>query len=122
MKQIISETDYKRIHTFLSEKKAIDGKNLTQRLTNALIIKEADMDAKIIRLNSYIEVQNLVLGKIIKLKIVMPDCVDLKTHQVSVLSPISLALLGYRERDLIQWKMPTGNTSFKILSVINESL
>ena len=120
MKPIISEMDYKMLYDLLTSQKTSVGKNLGQEIHSALIIKEEEMDKKIIRLNSYVEVQDLAHGKTIKLKIVLPDCVDLRNQQISVFSPLSVALIGYKENDLIPWTTPVGETSFKITKVINE--
>lgn len=120
MKPIISEMDYKLLYDLLTSQKTGAGKNLGQEINSALIMKEEEMDKKIIRLNSYVEVQDMVHGKKIKLKIVLPDCVDLKNQQISVFSPLSVALIGYKENDLIPWTTPVGKTSFKITKVLNE--
>lgn len=120
MKPIISEMDYKLLYELLTSQKNNIGKNLGQEITSALIVKEEEMDKKIIRLHSYVEVQDIIHEKKIKLKIVLPDCVDLKNQQISVFSPLSVALIGYKENDLIPWTTPLGETSFKITKVVNE--
>ncbi|MBL7931485.1 MAG: GreA/GreB family elongation factor [Bacteroidia bacterium] len=120
MKPIISEMDYKLLYDLLKSQKTSQGKDLGQEITNAKIVKDEDMDKKIIRLNSQVEVQEMANGKKIKLKIVMPDCVDLKNHRISVFSPLSVALIGYKENDLIPWTTTAGKTSFKIIKVLND--
>lgn len=120
MKPIISEMDYKLLYELLTSQKTGAGKSLGQEINTALIMKEEEMDKKIIRLNSYVEVQDMAQGKKIKLKIVLPDCVDLRNHQISVFSPLSVALIGFKENDLIPWTTPVGKASFKITKVLNE--
>ena len=120
MKPIISEMDYKLLYELLTSQKNNIGKNLGQEITSALIVKEEEMDKKIIRLNSQVEVQETANGQKIKLKIVMPDCVDLRNHQISVFSPLSVALIGYKENDLIPWNTPVGRSNIKIIKVVNE--
>ena len=119
MKPIISEIDYKILYNLLTTQSTNAGKDLGQEVARALIVQEEKMNKKIIRLNSYVEVKDEALGKVIKLTIVLPDAVDLKNRFVSVLSPLAVALIGYKENDLIPWKMPLGETSFKIIKVKN---
>ena len=119
MKPIISETDYKLLYTLLTSQLTNEGKPLGQEITKANIVKEEEMHEKTIRLNSYVEVKDAALGKVIKLTIVLPDAVDLKNKHISVLSPLAVALIGYKENDVIPWKMPMGETSFKIIKVLN---
>lgn len=120
MKPIISEIDYKLFYELLTSQQNNIGKNLGQEITNATIVKEEEMDKKTIRLNSYVEIEEVSNGKKIKLKIVMPDCVDLRNHRISVFSPLSVALIGYKENDLIPCTTPVGQTSFKINKVVND--
>lgn len=120
MKPVISEKDYKLLYELLRSQTTSQGKDLGQEITNAKIVKDEEMNKKIIRLNSNVEVQEMANGKKIRLKIVMPDCVDLKNHRISVFSPLSVALIGYKENDMIPWTTPAGKTLFKIISVLNE--
>jgi regulator of nucleoside diphosphate kinase len=120
MKPIISEMDYKLLYDILTSQKTNTGKSLGQEMARARIVKEEDMDKKTIRLNSYVEVRESANGQTIKLKIVMPDCVDLKNHRISVFSPLSVALIGYKEDDQITWTTPVGKTAFKVTKVVNE--
>lgn len=119
MKPIISELDYKLLYELLASKKSNGGKNLGQEITNALVVKEEELDKKTIRLNSQVEVEETANSRRIQLTIVMPDCVDLKNHRISVFSPLSVALIGYKENDVIYCNTPAGKTSFKIIKVMN---
>lgn len=120
MKPIISELDYKLLYDLLKSQKNNHGKSLGQEITTAQIVKDEDLDKNVIRLNSWVEVQEMANGQKVKIKIVMPDCVDLKNRMISVFSPLSVALIGYKENDTIRWNMPDGESSFKILKVMNE--
>jgi regulator of nucleoside diphosphate kinase len=119
MKPVISEGDYKLLYELLVNQKNNEGKHLGQGITNAILVKDEEMDQKIVRLNSEVEIKDLTLSKLIRMKIVMPDRVDLKNFQVSVFAPLSVALIGFRENDVIPWKTPVGHTSFKIMKVLN---
>ena len=120
MKPIISEIDYKLLHDLLTSQRNGAGKNLSQEITKAVIIKEAEMDKKTIRINSQVEFEDLVHNKKIKLKIVLPDYVDLRNRVISILAPLSAALIGYKENDIIPWTTPVGETSYRITKVLNE--
>jgi regulator of nucleoside diphosphate kinase len=120
MKPVISENDYRLFKELLASSKYKEGGFLGRELMNASVLKEEDVDEKTIRLNSYVEVEDIKLQKVLKIRIVLPDCVDLKLCHISVFAPLSVALLGYREKDIINWSMPAGQTRFSILKVQND--
>lgn len=56
-----------------------------------------------------------------KIQIVMPSQSNIKEGKVSVLAPLSIAIIGFKENDLVDWLLPSGNKALKIITVTNNS-
>lgn len=119
MKPIISESVYKILRNLIRRKKTIEVKPLDEELSKALVVKDNFLDSKIVTINSIVEFVNSSFKKPIRLQIVLPEHADLKQKKTSILSPISIALLGFKETDSFIWKMPSGFKNLKIIKVIN---
>jgi regulator of nucleoside diphosphate kinase len=73
-----------------------------------------------VRLHSVVVVKEVVSGKEYRFTIVMPDKADVKLKHVSLFAPMGIALLGYRQGDVVQWEMPSGIKQLEITAVHNE--
>ncbi|MEO6303012.1 MAG: GreA/GreB family elongation factor [Bacteroidia bacterium] len=120
MKPIISKTDFNTLHELIVKQPNGSGKNLGEGITKAHIVEEKEIDKQTVRLNSFVEVTEVSSKKSMKMQIVMPDFADIKQRRISVFAPISVALLGFKESDMISWVKPEGEANFKIIKVINE--
>ena len=119
MYPIISESVYKILANLIRRKKTIDVKPLVVELSKAKIVKDNFLDSKIVSLNSIVEFITTSFKKPMRLQIVLPEFEDLKQKKISILSPISIALLGFKEADSFLWQMPSGLKKMQILKVIN---
>jgi regulator of nucleoside diphosphate kinase len=120
MQPVISETDYNELGQLLVKEKNHETKFLKILLKRLRIVKEKDISKKTIRLNSLVIFWHSLLKKIVWLKIVAPEKADLKTRQVSVLSPISMALMGYKENDDLTINIPGVQKKLRIIRVTND--
>lgn len=120
MQPVISEVDHNELGQLIVKQKNHDVKFLKALLKRLKIIKEKDIPKNTIRLNSLVVFWNSLLKKIVKLRIVLPDKEDLKSRHVSVLSPISMALMGYKEKDNLFVPIPGVERKLRILRVINQ--
>ncbi|MBL7931614.1 MAG: GreA/GreB family elongation factor [Bacteroidia bacterium] len=94
---------------------------LQENLSRALVIKDQSLDNRTISLNSIVDYVYEPGAKPVRIQIVLPEQEDLKRRRVSVLAPISRALLGYKESDVVTAKMPSGEKTFRILRVQNRT-
>jgi regulator of nucleoside diphosphate kinase len=121
---IISESVYKILHKLTTRQKSKTVKKLEEglgeELSKAKIVKDEFLDRKIVSLNSIVEFISSALKKPIRLKIVLPEEEDLGKRKISILSPISIALIGFKEADIFNWKMPSGFRRLTILKVTNQ--
>lgn len=120
MKPIIAESVYKKLYTLLQRTKTPEGKQLGIELSKAEIVSDTELKNDIVSLNSTVEFVEGSLDKPIRMKIVLPEDVDLGKRNVSVFAPISIALIGFRESHSFEWLMPSGTKTLKITKVINE--
>lgn len=124
MKPIVALTDYNTLRRLLrysgtpgSGKEAL---LLEEELNKATVIDDTQVSDEIVRLNSRVEIQDEKSGKISMFQIVLPHSADLKSRKVSVLAPMSIALLGFKQGDSFNWEMPGGVKRIRILRVEND--
>lgn len=92
---------------------------LSQELDRAIISEESILENSIIRINSYVTVEDVKANKQIKIQIVLPSLSDVKERRVSILSPLSVAIIGFKENDQVDWELPSGVKTLKIIEVNN---
>jgi len=119
MKPIISESVYKILTNLIRRKKNIEVIPLDEELSKAKIVKDNFLDSKVVTINSIVEFISSSFKKPMRVQIVLPEYADLKQKKISILSPISIALLGFKEADKFIWEMPSGLKNLQILKVIN---
>lgn len=126
MRPIISETDYNTIHSLIlhlpASHRTKEIGQLQTELNSALRVPDEKISEDVIRLNSYFEVEEVTSGKILNLWLVMPKQANISLQKISILSPLGVALIGFKEGMLIDWVLPGGPKKLKILKVVNEEL
>lgn len=116
---LLSKSDYK----FLSEhlEKAImsdyNKQRLREEVKNASIFEDEQLPADVVSLYTETKIESIDNGQEFVFKLVLPKDADIKQQKVSIFAPISIALLGYQTGDLINWEMPDGIKTYKIISV-----
>ena len=92
---------------------------LTQELDRAIVNKEDVFDESIVRMKSKVTVEDLTTKQQMKIQIVMPSQSNIKEGKVSILAPICVAIIGFKENDEVEWQLPSGIKSLKIIAVAN---
>lgn len=120
----ITEYAYRILSDFLAAKRHIltefNRSKLTAELKGAKIMQEDSLPGDVIRLGSHIAVKDLDGKKVINAQLVPPSGADIKQNKLSFLAPLSVALIGYRQGDVVDWEMPTGMRKYEVISVRNE--
>lgn len=119
MKPIISESVYKTLYELIVRQKSPEVRQLGEELSKAEIVKDSDLQKNIVSLNSIVEFIDESLNKRLRVQIVLPNEANLEQHKISILAPISIALIGFKERDRFSWKMQSGTKYLSILKVVN---
>lgn len=119
----ITETDLERLKKTVDDliKSAPDGKeyvrDLDRELDRAAIVANKNLPRDVITMHSKV---TLLMDGTEKetITLVYPNEIDPEENRISVLSPIGTAILGYREGDVIQWKVPSGTTKIVVDKVL----
>lgn len=120
---VLTMTDYTILRKLV--KNAKDTANireialLTQELDRAVVNEDDVLDESVIRINSYAVIEDINSRQQMKIQIVMPSQSNLKEGKVSVLAPLSVAVIGFKENDQVDWLLPSGNKVLKIITVTN---
>ncbi|CAA9200128.1 Regulator of nucleoside diphosphate kinase [Flavobacterium bizetiae] len=117
------KTDYHFLRELISKSKnstnAKEANQLSQELDRAVISKESELDNSVIRINSYVTIEDVKAKKQMKIQIVLPSFADLKQSKISILAPLSVAIIGFKENDEVDWELPAGIKTLKIVFVNN---
>ena len=118
------KTDYQFLRELiLKSKNSTNSKEIGQlshELDRAIISKESELDNSIIRINSHVTIEDVLAKKQMKIQIVLPSFADVKQAKISILVPLSVAIIGFKENDQVDWELPAGIKTLKIVAVSNE--
>lgn len=117
------KTDYQFLRELiLKSKNSTNSKEvgqLAQELDRAIISKESELDKSVIRINSTVTIEDVKAKKQMKIQIVLPSSADVKEGKISILAPLSVAIIGFKENDEVDWELPAGIKTLKIVTVSN---
>jgi regulator of nucleoside diphosphate kinase len=123
---VFSLTEYQLLRELILQSKnttnAKEAGQLSQELDRAVISKEPILDNSIIRINSSVIIEDVKTGKQMKIQIVMPSGSNVKEGKISILAPLSVAIIGFKENDEVDWELPAGLKTLKIIAVDNTAV
>lgn len=90
---------------------------LEGELARASIVEPADLPRDVVAMNSTVWFRDLDSEEIERYTLVFPRDADVIRDRISVLAPIGTALLGYRQRDIVEWRVPQGRRRLEITKV-----
>ena len=117
---ILSKSDYELLKTHLKLSTTLsefNKKKLSIELKTARVLKSEEMPDDVVSENSKVRIEDTESGHAYTFELVAPKQADMKQNRLSVLSPIGVALLGYRPGIEVDWEMPAGLRTFRIVSV-----
>ena len=92
---------------------------LTQELDRGNIVEDNAIENDIIRINSEVTIEDMSTQKQMKFQIVLPSQANIKESKYSVLVPLSVAIIGFKVNDQVDWELPAGNKTLKVIAVNN---
>ncbi|MDX5338524.1 MAG: GreA/GreB family elongation factor [Cyclobacteriaceae bacterium] len=123
MKPILTKSDYNTIHALLKNLPAhLRGKEVVQlqnEINSAEIINDSQISDDIIQINSLFEVVEITSGQKMNFQLVLPQFANLKQNRISLISPLGVALIGFRKGMTIEWMLPGGLKKLHINGVKN---
>lgn len=92
---------------------------LTQELDRGNIVEDNAIENDVIRINSEVTIEDMSTHKQMKFQIVLPSQANIKESKYSVLVPLSVAIIGFKVNDQVDWELPAGNKTLKVITVNN---
>ncbi len=92
---------------------------LKDELKNAVVLKSEELPEDVITLYSEVRFKDMETGQEFNYQLVNPNQANMREGKLSIYVPIGIALFGYRTGAEIQWEMPNGLRTFKVLDVKN---
>ena len=109
---------HSRLDTLSPESKT--AQQLHLELKQALVLdNEQEIPGDIVRLNSWIAVEEKLTGRQLQFRLVLPSEANLNKQKLSIFAPLGIALIGYRKGQQVKWEMPAGEKVFYIKEVEN---
>lgn len=105
--------------TSLSVANAKDIMLLNEELDRGIIIEDSAVENNRIRINSEVVIEDISTQKQMKFQIVLPSQANIKENKYSVLVPLSVAIIGFKVNDQVDWELPVGKKTLKIVAVNN---
>ncbi|MGI6119803.1 MAG: nucleoside diphosphate kinase regulator [Desulfosporosinus sp.] len=93
-------------------------KSLEQELNNAQIVLSKEIPNNVITMNSKVLLKDVDTGEEMTYTLVYPSEANLVEDKISILAPVGTAILGYREGDILEWKVPNGIVKLKVESIL----
>lgn len=94
---------------------------LKDELKTAIVLKPEELPEDVISLHSEIRFKDMETGQEFNYQLVNPNQANMREGKLSIYVPIGIALFGYRSGAEIQWEMPNGLRTFKVLEVKNQA-
>ena len=91
----------------------------TQELDRGNIVEDNAIENDVIRINSEVTIEDMSTQKQMKFQIVLPSQANIKESKYSVLVPLSVAIIGFKVNDQVDWELPAGNKTLKVIAVNN---
>lgn len=120
---VFCKKDYQFLRELILKSKndinAKEAGQLSQELDRAIISEESIHDNSIIRISSHVIIEDVKANTQMKIQIVLPSLADVKERKISILAPLSVAIIGFKENDQVDWELPSGIKTLKIIQVNN---
>jgi regulator of nucleoside diphosphate kinase len=92
--------------------------NLWEELDGAIIVTAEETPPDVVTMRTLVRIRDLESGLQGDYTLVYPWEADVDSNRVSVLAPLGTALLGYREGDEIEWRMPGGVRRLRVEKIL----
>lgn len=122
----VTGQDMQRLRSILSAPGAASARDqahletLREELDRAVVVSVAETPPDIVTMRTQVRIRDLESGLQGDYTLVYPWEADVDSNQVSVLAPLGTALLGYREGDRIEWRMPGGVRRLRVEKILHQ--
>lgn len=122
---LLSTGDYDTIHAMLKDTankrwfNRHEADELQEELKKATIVNREMIPPDVVMLYSRVTIREEKGKQLRSFTIVPPGKADITQMKISVFSPMGTALLGYAKGEKVQWRVPAGLKTFRIVEVEN---
>ena len=92
-------------------------KEIAEKLRNAEIIDESNLDSKTVSIGSIVKLQDMERDEKVEIKIVGSSEADIMNNKISNESPIGQSLIGKKKGAVVDVNTPSGVLKYKIISI-----
>ncbi len=120
----VTKLDYVRLNGIISSIKQFNKEAskevsfLETELTRAKKIDSKKIGAEFVTMNTQVEIVDMDTNKSMTIRLVYPKDADFKKGNISILSPLGSALLGYKTDSVVSFKVPGGLKKMKICNIV----
>lgn len=90
---------------------------LEEKLTGARIIDDENIPIDELRIGATVKLKDLGSGEELQYTLVAEVEADFSQGKISISSPVGKGLLGHKENDIVEIKVPAGILRYKILKI-----
>jgi len=121
--RLLTQTDVENINGIIKiipfSETTKEQMHFSEELKKAKIVKDTKLPKDVIKVNSFVAVEDMTRKSVMEFQIVMPELANMKEMKISVLAPLAIALIGYKKDFIVEWHMPAGPRKLKITKVEN---
>ena len=123
---VVTESDMERLEDLINSWESAQQRDqehlahLKEELARAHVLDRSRVPSSVVMMNSHVKITDLDSGQRHQYQLVFPRTANISENRISVLAPIGIALLGYREGSEVEWAVPGGVRRFRIDQVKND--
>lgn len=117
-KLVLSEHDYKKLSALVASCDLSVVSLLEEEIGKAQILPENEVPEDAVTMHSRVRILDLDSHSETEITLVYPHEADPESQCVSVLAPMGMALIGLRQGQEYEWRMPNGRTKRFLVKAI----
>lgn len=120
----ITVVDKDRLEKLINEAKEFNPgskeylRSLERELDRARVVPSKKIPHNVITMNSKVLLKDLDSGEQMIYTLVYPSEANLTENKISILAPVGTAILGFREKDIIEWSVPDGLVRLEVEKIL----
>jgi regulator of nucleoside diphosphate kinase len=114
---IVTTQDFERLQRLVAQSSSSAAERLDAELARARLVAQTDIPADVVTMNSDVVYEDSASGERRTVRLVYPQDAEAARGWVSVLAPVGSALLGLRQGQSIDWRVPRGTRRLRVLAV-----
>jgi regulator of nucleoside diphosphate kinase len=114
---IVTTQDFERLQRLVAQTSSSAAERLDAELARARLVAQTEVPADVVTMNSDVMYEDTASGERRTVRLVYPKDAEAARGWVSVLAPVGSALLGLRQGQTIDWRLPRGTRQLRVLAV-----